>query len=261
MNDRKKYWNEEYTEYWKKVTEEAENKEITTTKIKKTTEGDCKSTGKTVAYELFDELTYNEYDKVLDYGCGFGRFVEYFKDKTNYYGIDISEAMIKECIRIYPDIREQFMVSEGENLPYKDGFFNKIICYGVFDACYQEKALAEMFRVLAIDGEIIITGKNYSYMIDDNLAYDAEKGAREKGHPNYFTDVNNLLEQLSEIAIIKKEKYFLRRGDFTNNIYVNVMPKHFYEYALILKKKRINYNEINFSKFSYKYSKTWREIN
>ena len=36
-----------------------------------------------------------------------------------------------------------------------------------FDACYQEKALEEMFRGCKNNGYIILTGKNDNYFADD----------------------------------------------------------------------------------------------
>ncbi len=98
-------------------------------------------------------MNYRPDGKLLDYGCGFGRFFPYFSAECTYYGIDISQAMLDACKERYPDTRKDtFQVAEGESLPFEDSFFDGIVSYGVFDACYQEQALTEMLRVAKLGG-------------------------------------------------------------------------------------------------------------
>ncbi len=252
--NRKEYWNKEYTKYWKEATEEA-NSEGSLSKIMKTTSGDYKTPGEKVMVDFFESLHYEKADKLLDYGCGFGRFYPFFSRISDYYGIDISQAMIEECAGRYPESADRFIVAEGEMLPFEDNYFNKIICYGVFDACYQESAIGEMLRVSKIGGNILITGKNLNYYEDDEQALIAEEAARKKGHPNFFTDVKSLTVQLMQYADVKQERYFAYRGDFANAKYTTSMPDKFYEWALVIEKKK--HMNINFSKFSDAYSNTW----
>ena len=75
--DRKQYWNEEYTKYWKAVTDDA-NLEGKYTDIKKGKDGDYKAPGEKVLTDLFDIMEYEQKQKLLDYGCGVGRFFTYF---------------------------------------------------------------------------------------------------------------------------------------------------------------------------------------
>ncbi|NBJ92526.1 class I SAM-dependent methyltransferase [Parablautia muri] len=254
--NRKEYWNKEYTTYWKAMTEEA-NSEGAISRIKKTTSGDYKTPGEKIIIEFFESLHYEKTDKLLDYGCGFGRFYPFFNRITDYYGIDISQAMIDECISRYPEDAEKFIVAEGERLPFEDNYFNKIICYGVFDACYQENAISEMLRVSKVGGSILVTGKNTEYYDDDEQALIAEEAARKKGHPNYFTNVKSLVSQLGQYAYLKQERYFTYRGDFANAKYTDLMPDKFYEWALVIEKK--NHLDIHFEKFSDAYSNTWKK--
>ena len=182
--DRKDYWNKAYTNYWKSATAEA-NLKGNVSHLPKSSSGDFKTPGEAVMVSFFESLQYGENDRLLDYGCGFGRFYPFFSRMTDYYGIDISQAMIDECTNRYPESSEKFLVAEGEKLPFQDGFFDKIICYGVFDACYQERALSEMLRVCKAGGVILFTGKNSHYYETDGQALIAEEAARRKGHPNY----------------------------------------------------------------------------
>ena len=150
--DRKEYWNKDYVAYWKAVTDEAEDSSSVDSKIQKVSGHDFKTQGIEAITSFFDKLDYKVSDKLLDYGCGFGRFYPYFANKCDYYGIDISSAMIDECIKRFPEAKQKFIVAEGEHLPFQSEYFDKIVCAGVFDACYQEQALTEMLRVTSEGG-------------------------------------------------------------------------------------------------------------
>lgn len=255
--DRKDYWDKKYAEYWRAVTDEAEVKGSSDSKIKKLSGHDFKTPGIEEITSFFDKLSYSANDTLLDYGCGLGRFFPYFSEKCKYYGIDISQVMIDECQKQYPDDADRFIVAEGENLPFENNFFDKVICNGVFDACYQEQALQEMLRVCKVGGCLLVSGKNALYFLDDEEAYIAEENARKKGHPNYFTDVENMLSQLKSSCDIVDERYALRRGDFGKGQFVSEMPSVFYEWEIIVKKRE----ELkgSFNKFADAYSETWRK--
>ena len=256
--NRKEYWNDTYVKYWKEATAEANDTSSSESHVKKLYKGDSKTAGEKVIFNTLDLLRIQNQEKLLDYGCGFGRLVPYFASRSaDYYGIDISEAMIEECRKQYPDLAERFFVAEGENLPFPDAFFDKIVCYAVFDACYQETALQEMFRVLKVEGEILLSGKNTNYFADDGQAYIAEEAARVKGHPNYFTDVKAMIDAIcseggGEIVL---QRFFLYRGDEAKEKYVESMPEKFYQWYLIIKKRK---PVRGFPKFSDAYSETWK---
>ncbi len=255
--ERKEYWNQEYTKYWQETTADA-NKAGEVSQVGKLTAGDCKAPGEEVAIRLFDGLTYRKTERLLDYGCGFGRFYPYFSSVSDYYGIDISKAMVDECIRRFPQSAERFTVAEGEKLPFSDGFFDKVICYGVFDACYQETALEEMLRVVCKGGMVLLTGKHTNYFEDDRQAYAAEEAARKKGHPNYFTEVGNMKSQVGPYVKIIQERYYERRGDFAKEKYVEKMPRIFYEWALVFQKTEDL--EVRMEPFCEPYSTTWKRV-
>ena len=259
--DRKEYWNKEYTKYWKEVTDEAEQGQGGISKIKKISGKDYKTSNTEVITSYFDEISFASSDKVLDFGCGLGRFYPYLSKKSNYYGIDISQTMIDSCTRMFPEAKDRFKVAEGESLPFEDNFFDRVICYAVFDACHQEQALAEMFRVVKRGGIILVTGKNDNYLFDDEEAYIAEVNARAKGHPNYFTDVSLMKSQIikSGGGTVIKENYALRRGDLAVKKCMDQMPAEFYEWILVIKKELDK--RVVFEQFSDAYSKTFRRKN
>ncbi len=165
--------------------------------------------------------------------------------------------MIKECINNWQKNSNvnNFKTAEAENIPFPDNYFNNVVCFATFDATYQDKALKEFFRVLKPEGNLYLTGKNTRYHSNDNLAIAAEIGARKKGHPNYFTDTENMIDQvLSSKNILINSYFFERRGDFSKFNYKSSVPQYFYEYLLIFKKRDlIN----NFKPFSDEFSDTY----
>ena len=171
--------------------------------------------------------------RALEVGVGFGRLVpSLLKAGLHVHGIDISPAMIAEARKHWDAGAVDLRAAEAEKLPYPDRHFDLVVCWAVFDACYQAAALAEMARVLAVGGRLLLTGKNADYRDDDEMAYVAEVNARAKGHPNYFTDVAALVAALPAVGLTQDRLFrFARRGDLTENR-VAASPAHFYEYVL-----------------------------
>ena len=66
-------------------------------------------------------------DKILDLGCGNGRYVPKFLDKgAKYIGQDFSRELVEIAKIKYP--REQFIVGNATDLPYPAGDFDKVFC-------------------------------------------------------------------------------------------------------------------------------------
>lgn len=228
-DNRKNYWNKAYVDYWKgKVQQSNESLDIT----------DPTSTDKTYL-RMIDMLDINKRDTVLDVGCGYGRSLPYLASSSKkVIGIDISYQMIEEAKKIthsYNNIILQ--IAESESMDLDDNLVDKVICFAAFDAMHQNKALVEFNRICKIGGKLLVTGKNNYFMNDDKEAKLAEFGARQKNHPNFFTDVSLLIESLHMFGFeLEFEEYYLRRGDFSTDKIEKNMPEQFYEYMLLLKK-------------------------
>ncbi len=249
----KKYW-EEYVEYWENKVSDANSKENIADKT---------STDDMMAKQV-GRLNISKDDVFLDYGCGSGRFYYYYckmcGSNENYYGVDISRTALNHALSTYKDLDESKLSEiDGVTLPFEDGTFDKICCYGVFDACNQEQTLSELIRVLKKDGLLFLTGKNDNYCDDDDEAFVAEVNARKKKHPNSFTDVIKMLEDLKDKGHeIVGEYYFERRGDVQKDKYKSEYEQDmkFYEWQIIIKK--VHMDKLEFDKFSDMYSKTFK---
>ena len=110
------------------------------------------------------EFLFNDYvmpgDKVLDLGCGNGRFFELLKDKdVNYIGVDFSEKLIEIAKEKYPKIK--FQVADALNLPFPNNYFDKIYSIAVLHHIpsqeFRMQFLKEVRRILKPNGFLILT--------------------------------------------------------------------------------------------------------
>lgn len=231
---RKEYWERDYLKYWEdRVASDSKN---VLTK-KDTSPPDLSIFLK--YYHLARRSLDKKPKKILDVGIGFGRFVPVYKEDfdNNIWGTDISENMIRECKRLYPEIKGHLIVSPAESQPFPPNSFPFIVCWAVFDATYQNQALWEFQRLLKKGGVVMLTGKNSQYLLLDSKALTAERRARKKGHPNYFTKVSFLEKNIYKFGFqIEKLFRFRKRGDFSKNCPAKKRVSRFYEYVMILKK-------------------------
>lgn len=253
--DRKQYWNRSYLEYWKSRVDESADPGNQSGIV----HGDAKTEGDEVYERVFAEHQPHA-GSILDVGCAWGRMFPMLKNiGLRITGVDISQAMIDQAKKDWgsdPAIA-QLIETEAESMPLPDNYFDNVACLAVFDALYQNRALQEFFRVLKMDKLLYLTGKNDLYPIDDEQAYLAEAGARRKNHPNYFTDTPTMLEQIQQHGHeIVATYFFPRRGNFAEFRAVSAMPREYYEYFVVIR-KRAGYRP--FEAFSSDFSKTFRK--
>ena len=110
------------------------------------------------------EFLFNDYlvagDKVLDLGCGNGRFFELFKDKNvDYLGVDSSEKLIGIASTKYPQAK--FQLADALSLPFPNNQFDKIYSIAVLHHIPSKELrlsfLEEAKRVLKSGGSFVLT--------------------------------------------------------------------------------------------------------
>ena len=112
---------------------------------------------------LFDDYL-KKGDKVLDLGCGNGRFYNFFiKNKVNLKGIDWSEKLINFAKKEYP--KGNFLVVNALDMPFNNGYFDKIYAIAVLHHIPSEenrlKFFKEVKRVLKRRGVFMLTVWNF----------------------------------------------------------------------------------------------------
>ena len=123
--------------------------------------------------ELFSQFT-SKYDRILDYGCGYGRTLHELSEHgySNLYGIDNSNNMINRGKKAYPAL--QLIVNKATTIPFAENWFQAVILFGVLTCMpldeEQLNLMQEISRVLKPRGII--------YINDFLINYDARNVAR-----------------------------------------------------------------------------------
>lgn len=99
--------------------------------------------------------------KILDLGCGKGRFSRKIKDYgfLNIIGVDPSIELIKIAEKNNKDIK--FIQASATGMPFKNNEFDFLICVETLEQIPNtEKAIQEMARVLKPGGKVLVIDKN-----------------------------------------------------------------------------------------------------
>ncbi len=104
---------------------------------------------------------------ILDLGCGNGRLLTFLKDhlekkSINYTGLDISDGLLKQAQKQWP--QETFLRGSQLSIPLKDKSIDQIWSIAAFHHIPSPKlrlqSLTEMHRVLKKNGTLIMTNWN-----------------------------------------------------------------------------------------------------
>lgn len=120
--------------------------------------------------ESIQTLLIEDNEHILEIGHGNAGHVRNILNKAidvKYTGIDISETMHHEAIKLNKDFENQaeFVLYEGAELPFKDKTFDKI--FSVNTVYFWEKPtdfLNEIYRVLKDNGTFVLTFGQRNFM-------------------------------------------------------------------------------------------------
>lgn len=114
---------------------------------------------------LLDQILKGRFDgksRLLDAGCGEGRNLKYFiKNGYDTYGIDTNPIAIKMLQMMYKSHpRDNFLQGTIEELPWKDSFFDAVICNATLHFAAGRESfynmIDELVRVLNKKGLLFI---------------------------------------------------------------------------------------------------------
>lgn len=139
----------------------------------------------TVYYSKFGKISCNyvseylkniDYHKLLDVGCGTGYLINLlqYKDNTLFYGLDLSEEMLKMAKS--KNIRNaEFILGSADKLPFDDNSFDVVTCIQSFHHYpYPNEAMKEVHRILKKGGIYILSDTGVGGIaawIDNNILF------------------------------------------------------------------------------------------
>ncbi len=111
-----------------------------------------------------------KFSNVLDVGFGTGEILKNIMEKypdKNYYGIDISENMLKKAgEKLKNEANLSLTLGDSENLPYEDEKFDLILVNDSFHHYPNpNRVVREIFRVLKKRGHLILSDYYKSFFI------------------------------------------------------------------------------------------------
>ena len=124
--------------------------------------------------------------RVLDAGCGKGRFARVFKSQepeAEIWGLDISEEMLRY-------VPEGIATRAGSltEIPFEDAFFDAAYATESLEHAVEiDKAVAELCRVVKPGGRIAVIDKNADHWGRLEFRYRAGlAGTSQRGHPGQW---------------------------------------------------------------------------
>lgn len=95
----------------------------------------------TTARRIIRELDIKPGDRVLEVGCGAGALAQYME--CDYVGIDFSRTLLKKHLEFF---QNSVLHAEANDIPFKDNWFDKAYCWGVFQYFESEEYAAQAVR-------------------------------------------------------------------------------------------------------------------
>lgn len=180
-----------------------------------------------------NELRMDDFNKVLDFGCGCGRVMRFWKDLTNVkvYGTDYNPSLIKWCTDNLP-FTSVSVNNASSRTGYTDNFFDLVYAISVFTHLSGEMQsywLGELIRITKPGGFIIITvhGESRTSVLTEEQQKRFRDGTLVVRGERYFgTNIcgayhpRHYIEKLSGGSIIEID--YLKRGatDADQDVYL-----------------------------------------
>ncbi len=99
--------------------------------------------------------------RVLEVSVGTGANLSYFDRDVELFGLDVSWGMLRKCARKVAEggLNAQLFQGEAERLPFRDGVFDSVLCFGAINFYRdQARAVEEMVRTAKPGAKILIFG-------------------------------------------------------------------------------------------------------
>ena len=186
-------------------------------------------------------LNLNKNTKLLDMGCGSGKFLNFIKNelKIDCYGIDVAKERIINCKEKYKNIN--FSIGSTEKTSYENNFFDIIISTQTIEHLDNKKlhnSFLEFNRILKPNGILLITTRyNEDLSKGVKLCPDCHAVFKHSQHMQSFSieRLKDILENYTFTSVILKrsicklsvEQYFISRFTKLNKLIYFLFGSYF----------------------------------
>lgn len=164
--------------------------------------------------DAIDYFKKNNFEKILDLGCGTGRYIEILNNKGfKVYGCDISQTGLDIIHEKLPKI--ELRQSDFDNLPYKNSYFDAVLCNFVINHGKVEeiiKGIQEITRVLKNNGVLYMSVPSIQHP-DFLTGEEIEKNTKinidalDGNLPHHFFEEEEFDQILKPLHIMKIEHF------------------------------------------------------
>jgi ubiquinone/menaquinone biosynthesis C-methylase UbiE len=114
------------------------------------------------AVDLASRIQWTGVSQILELACGSGRLTKVISERlpptVAFTATDLNADMISVAKNKVPSERIKWETADMLNLPFEDGSFDLVICqFGIMLVPDQQKALAEIYRVLNKGGKVMFS--------------------------------------------------------------------------------------------------------
>lgn len=167
--------------------------------------------------------------KVVDIGCGGGRYSRYVKQKGMFV---IALDRYSNMATSLTDDNITFVQGCIDNLPIQDNMFDIILSIGVIHNAITleefEKAISEMYRILKADGQIILSVFTNDIISDDLTFVGNSKYEINGRQPMILLskeEINNLFNKYGFNVIKNIDEHITDVGSGKRNVYTVLLRK------------------------------------
>jgi ubiquinone/menaquinone biosynthesis C-methylase UbiE len=172
--------------------------------------------------------------KVLDYGCGDGKYFNFFRhcfQEENIFGVEMSKIRAERCNE--KGWGKVFKIRGLEKLPFKDEYFDFVNFDQVIEHISAKEIsfyLKEISRVLKKGGKMIVITPNYSI----KRVYDFLNAFLKRDFKKVLDDPTHVTHYNFEKLYKLLEKYFTNiKLEPTGGLFYKWLKKRFFSHKII----------------------------
>ena len=170
-----------------------------------------------ILFPFFSKF-FKKNNKVLDYGCGLGFFINFASKKVDVIGCDINEYFVQHCIDSGLNAK---LIKKSDYLPFENNYFDSIFMDNVLEHIEDPRTIIHQIHAkLKKDGLFVIG-------VPGKKGYESDED-----HKVYY-DEKLLKDQMQKFKFIFYKNYYL--PFFVKSEFLNLHSRSYCLYMVFKK--------------------------